>query len=260
MFAGGTVFDMETLPAPPWRTPRKTGRQPLSQDAIVGAGLRILDEEGLEALSMRRIAQELGTGPASLYAHVANKEELLELIFDQVAGEIEMPRPDAARWTEQLREACRAIYRVLAGHGDVARVALSNIPIGPNSLRVSEGLLAIMLAGGVPPQLAAWALDRLYLYVTADVYEGALYAVRQKASGQPVEEFMQAYFGQVRTYFNSLPPDQFPSITGNVDALMTGDGDQRFEFGLDMFIRGLEGHSGAFRDATKRDIPDSQRS
>ncbi|MBO3752366.1 TetR/AcrR family transcriptional regulator C-terminal domain-containing protein [Streptosporangiaceae bacterium NEAU-GS5] len=248
---------MDTMPAPPWRTPRKTGRQPLSQDMIVATGLRILDEEGLEALSMRRIAQELGTGPASLYAHVANKEELLELIFDQVSGEIDIPEPDPARWAEQLREACRSIYRVLTEHGDVARVPLSNIPTGPNSLKVSEGLLAIMLAGGVPPQIAAWGLDRVYLYVTADVYEGSLYTVKQRASGLPPEEFVADYFGQIRQYFSRLPPDRFPAITGNIDVLMGGDGDQRFEFGLDLLIRGLESYAS---EATNRDMPDSQRS
>ncbi|MEO3861158.1 TetR/AcrR family transcriptional regulator [Acrocarpospora sp. B8E8] len=232
------------VPTPPWRTPRKIARQQLSQDLIVRTGLRILDEEGLEALSMRRVAQELGTGPASLYAHVANKEELLELIFDEVVGEIEVPVADPARWRDQLKELCWHMYRVLGSHADVGRLALASIPVGPNAARVSEAFLSIMLAGGLPPQVATWGLDRLYLYVTADAYESSLFLAKQRASGLALDSWADQFFGQVRTYLSQLPADRFPSLTGNVDAMMRGDGDERFEFGLEMLLRGLD----SFRD------------
>src|SRR4051812_33822069 len=75
------------VPAPPWRKRRKVAppRQPLSQDLIIDTALRVLRAEGLDAVSMRRVAQELDTGPASLYAHESNKEELLELMLDRIA-------------------------------------------------------------------------------------------------------------------------------------------------------------------------------
>jgi len=77
-----------SLPTPPWeRAARKTkapARTPLTQEAIVAAALRILESEGYDALSMRRVAADLGTGAASLYAHVANKDELLKLCIDRV--------------------------------------------------------------------------------------------------------------------------------------------------------------------------------
>ncbi|GII54768.1 transcriptional regulator [Planotetraspora thailandica] len=231
---------MEAVPLPPWRTRKAPARQPLSQDQIVDVGLRILDAEGLEALSMRRIAQELGTGPASLYAHVANKEELLELLFERVMGEIEVPTADGERWLEQLDEVVWAMHRVLHTHADVARVPLANIPMGPNALRVCEGLLSIMLAGGLPPQVAAWAIDRLYLYVMSDAYEGSLYLAKQRASGKDVDTFLKEFFGPLRDYYLSLPPERFPAVTGNIDALMTGSGEERFAFGLELFLRGLK--------------------
>ncbi len=83
------------LPTPPGRRPRKaaTPRRPLTQEAIVETAIRVLDAEGLEAVTMRRVAQELGTGPASLYAHVSGKEELRELMLDRVAAEIKLPSP-----------------------------------------------------------------------------------------------------------------------------------------------------------------------
>ena len=97
------------LPAPPWqRYPpertRRRGREPITREAIVDAALRLLDRDGLDELSMRRLADELDTGPASLYWHVGSKDGLLELVFDRLIGEVELPAPEPARWQEQVKE------------------------------------------------------------------------------------------------------------------------------------------------------------
>jgi AcrR family transcriptional regulator len=229
------------IPTPPWRKPRKvaSSKQPLNQDLIVEVALRILDREGLDGLSMRRIADELDTGAASLYAHVSNKDELLEIMADQVAGEVELPEPDPQHWQEQLKDVCRQVARALAAHADIARVHLANVPTGPNAMRVSERMLAIMLAGNISPRVAGVALDRLFLYVTADAYEGSLYSVRQRASGKSPEQWTADYFGRLYDYYASLPPQQFPNTVKYLDELMSGDGDERFEFGLDLLVRGI---------------------
>jgi AcrR family transcriptional regulator len=230
------------LPLPPWRKPRKAApptKQPLSQDVIVDVALHILDREGLDGLSMRRIADDLDTGPASLYAHVSNKDELLELIVDRIAGEVELPKPDPRRWQEQIKDVCRQVFRVLTAHADIARVYLANIPTGPNALRISEGMLAILLAGKLSPRVASLGLDRLFLYVTADAYEGSLYSIKQRASGRSAEQYMGDHLGQIRDYYASLPPERFPNVVTHMDALMSGDGDERFEFGLDLLVRGI---------------------
>jgi AcrR family transcriptional regulator len=228
------------MPAPPWRTPRRTAAKPqLSQEVIVDTALRILDREGLDAVSMRRIAEELDTGAASLYAHVANKTELLELAFEQVLGEIKLPEPDPERWQKQVHEVARESLRVLANHADIARVSLASIPVGQNALRIAETMLAIMIGGGVPAQAAAWAVDRISLYINAEAYEGSLFANKLRDSGQAPENYLAGYFGQIADYYRSLPRDRFPHIVDNVELLMAGDGEERFEFGLDMLIRSL---------------------
>jgi AcrR family transcriptional regulator len=225
------------IPPPPWRRPKKTARQrrPLSQELIVDTAMRVLDAEGFDALSMRRVALDLRTGPASLYAHVANKDELLELMIDRIIGEMEMPAPDPARWQEQIVESAMAAHRVWAKHPGIARAALANIPVGPNSLRYSEALLAILRAGGVPDQQAGWFLDRVSLYVLADAFEESLHRER----GRRTEEDARSYFEQIRAYFESLPPDRFPVITSMVGALIGGGGDERLRFGLELMVRGL---------------------
>ncbi|GHJ50076.1 transcriptional regulator [Catellatospora sp. TT07R-123] len=229
------------IPAPPWRRSRSSsGRRPLSQDAIVDAALAVLDREGLEAVSMRRIAEELGTGAASLYAHVANKDELLDLAYDRIVGEIRLPEPpDPDRWQDQIRELARESYRVLSTHGEIAQVALANVPTGPNALRITDTMLGILISAGMPPQQAAWAVDRIGLYLTSDAYEGSLYRARQRAMGATEDEFIQQYFGQLGDYFRSLPAARFPFFTAHIDEMMSGGGDERFEFGLELLIGGL---------------------
>ena len=93
-------------PEPPWWTPRKapTPRRALSREAIVATALDVLRAEGMDAVSMRRVAADLGTGPASLYAHVTGKDELLDLLYDEVVGTIPLPVPDPARWQEQATQ------------------------------------------------------------------------------------------------------------------------------------------------------------
>ena len=105
------VSNLESLPIPPWSAARERpvgapAKTPLTREAIVEAALAVLDAEGLEGVSMRRVAQRLGTGPASLYQHVSNKDELLELVLDRVAGDIEIPEPGVGpdAWQAPLKD------------------------------------------------------------------------------------------------------------------------------------------------------------
>lgn len=230
------------MPAPPSRGARGVSapRAVLSRDLIVATGLRILDAEGLDALSMRRVAQELGTGPASLYAHVENKKELLDLIYDEVMAEIRVPEPEPGRWLEQLREMALDAFRVLSAHADIAKIGLADIPTGPNVLRIAEAQMAIMLAGGVPPKLAGLMVDRLGLYVCSDAYEGSLHLSGQRGGGgKELESFMEELFGQIEGFPRGLPAGRFPRLVARVDNLADVNGVERFEFGLDLILRGM---------------------
>ena len=229
------------IPTPPGRKPRKVApqRRPLSQDAMVDTALRVLDAEGLEAVTMRRVAQELGTGPASLYAHVSGKEELRELMLDRVAGEIRLPATaDPARWQEQLKELASEVRRVYTSHRDIAKVSIGLVPTGPNMLAVAEAQLALMRAGGVPPRIAALAVDTIGMYLDANAIEEAVYTA-DITPDQNVWEDFRTYIQQVRAYFGALPADRYPNIISMADELTNGSGDARFEFGLDIIVRGV---------------------
>ncbi|PPK66404.1 TetR/AcrR family transcriptional regulator [Actinokineospora auranticolor] len=220
---------------PPWWTPRKSGaRRSLSRETIVAAAVRILRAEGVDGVSMRRVAAELGTGPASLYAHVANKDELLELLFDEVVGEVPLPEPDPARWREQITRLWTDGHEALSRNGDIARVILGRVPMGPNAMRMSEFTLTLLRGAGIPDQAAAWAIDVVGMYVSASAIENAV-TVDLAREGRDPEQ----YYGMVCRFFASLPPEEFPATTSLGDALGRGSREERFAFGLDVILRGL---------------------
>lgn len=238
------------LPTPPWAPRRRAARAaeakaPLTREAIVAAALEILDAEGLAGVSMRRVADRLDTGPASLYQHIANKDDLLDQLLDHVIGEVELPEPDPDDWQGALKQFLRNARATLSAHRDVAYVTLGRIPTGPNALRSSERLLAIMRAGDVPEQVCAYAVDTLMLFVGAVAYEESIQAT---SMGATTEE-AHAYVRQVHDYFASLPVDRFPNLValaGHVTRWEAGE-DSRFEFGISVQVGGVAALAEAAR-------------
>jgi AcrR family transcriptional regulator len=225
-----------TLPPLPWesRSRKAPVRRTLSRAAIVDAAVKVLDQEGVAALSMRRVAQELGTGAASLYAHVANRDELEALVFDQISEEVPVPTVKPETWREDLHQLLRDTVDVLRRHPGAASLAMGRIPLGPNALARTEVMLALLKAGGVSDRMAGFAVDLLYLYVTATALEESIYLQR----GQ-TEESMREYFTQVAGYLRALPVGRFPHLVALVDPILEGGGDERFELGVEVLISGL---------------------
>jgi TetR/AcrR family tetracycline transcriptional repressor len=226
---------------PPWQQygKRERTRHPLSREAIVDAALKIIDEQGYSALSMRAVAQALGTGPASLYAHVANKEQLVDLVMDRVYGEFEVPEPGAAPWQEQLKAFARSGVRVMLSHRGLAAATLGGPPIGPNGLRMIEGGLALVRSAGLPEELIAYAGELLGQYMAVAALEQE--SVREQLGSVPPEQLAQM-MSEFGGYLESLPPDQFPNLTALVRSgafMAPGNEMDRFELGLDIIIRGL---------------------
>lgn len=233
------VGDGASVPTPPWRRPTPKAaapKRPVTRDLILSTALRLIAEDGLDALTMRRIADELGTGPATLYSHIANKDDLLELALDQVLGEVDLPADGAGPWPDILRDVAWSMWRVLISHGDLARASLGRTHTGPAILRISEALVSTMINGGVPDATALAARDRLLLYICADAYEASLYLAKLRAFGP---EAVEGFLNQVRTYLRSLSPDTFPYTVRHADGLVGGPCDDRFRTGLDFLIAGL---------------------
>ena len=209
----------------------RPAKPPLSREGVVDAGLSVLRRAGLDGVTMRAVAAELDTGPASLYVYVANREQLLDEMFDAVAAEVQLgPEPDAARWREQLAALLTRVRDAMDRHPGIARVPLANIPSGPGAMRIVDRMLAILRAGGVSDQSAAWFVDAVFLYVNAASLETSIYA----ESGQT-----EGIAATVRERFERLDAAQFPQIASMTEAMFSGDGDERFAFGLRLMIEGL---------------------
>jgi AcrR family transcriptional regulator len=234
-----TSYDGPPLPPGPRRQgrARQAERRPsrsLSRRAIVDAALEVLDAEGLDAVTMRRVADALGTGPASLYAHVADKDEMVAAVLDRVIAEVAIPDPiDPDRWQEQLKEMARSSLMTFRQHRDIARASLGNIPTGEGALPLMNAMVGILLAGGVSPRVASLSVDILALYFTATAYEESLESYPH--DGPDSDEFHE----ELKHFLGSLPADRFPHLVALAEPLTSGDRDHRFEFGLDLLVRGI---------------------
>ena len=210
-------------------------RQVLDQAQVVNAALALLDEVGLDELTMRRVAERLNVKAASLYRHVHNKEELLALLGDEISAEIPLPRADG-NWRDQLTEAAWNARRGLLAHRDAARVLASTPPAGPRRLRHIEAVLGILRAAGLKDRDAARAAYHLNNLVTEFVADEGRFAAYTAAAGSSRGEVLR----EMRRQFKSLPKDEYPSIVALANHLAEDAGDALFQFGLDMCLRGIE--------------------
>ncbi|MFZ0042232.1 MAG: TetR/AcrR family transcriptional regulator [Solirubrobacteraceae bacterium] len=140
---------------------------------IVDTGLEILRVDGLEAVTMRRVAYLLDTGPASLYVYIRNREELRLAMLDRVTESIELESPDPGRWREQVHLLVRQLLDALEDHPGIALVAATRPPSSERRPRIADALLGLLNAGGIDAQDAAWACDVLPMITTASVIAGS---------------------------------------------------------------------------------------
>jgi AcrR family transcriptional regulator len=218
-------------PEPPWRSaPRRRSvpRPRLSRDVVVDAALTVLESEGGEKLTMRRLADEIGVSASSLYGYVANKEELIQLVLDRLYAEVSFP-PPSGNWQEWLKEFARAMLDMYRRHPGVAVLTLGRVAVTPSMLSGMEEMLGELRSVGLPDQVAIFVGDLAGLYVGGYAYE-----LEVAPPGDP-ERFRDQFTGWLR----SLPPDQFPNLRSLAGTMTAGSAEARFEWGLDVIIRGL---------------------
>ncbi|GAA1033803.1 TetR family transcriptional regulator ActII [Amycolatopsis albidoflavus] len=208
---------------------------PITVEQVVDTALEIISAEGFEALSMRRVADALNTGPASLYAHVVNKTDLDELLIARLSSKIVLPKPDAANWREQIRDVCAQVRDLYLAYPGISGAAFAVAPTDLDTARLNEGMLAILLNGGVTAQAAAWGVDALLLYVAAYCLETSI--VRRR-----VEEKDAVWVvgrDEMQRRLASLPAEEFPYTASHAVELTAGEGHDRFDFAVSLMIDGL---------------------
>jgi AcrR family transcriptional regulator len=200
----------------------------IQRDQIIATALVLLDETGLEGLTMRALAQVLRVQAPSLYWHFPNKKALIDGMADAlVEGVARAPATDAP-WQEAIRTVGQELRQGLLAHRDGARVYAGTYVASDNTLRMGEAMTAPLLRAGASPQLAAWGSFSMMYYVLGFVME--------EQALEP-DEAIDAVDNQPSLL--AMTKDRFPSVFACAEALFHTDFEERFALGLDIFIAGL---------------------
>ncbi|HEX4252590.1 MAG TPA: TetR/AcrR family transcriptional regulator [Pseudonocardia sp.] len=205
----------------------RPAKAPLSRDGIVATGLDLLGEQGLPGLSLRKIAAALDTGPASLYAYVANLEELRALVLDKALGDVAHGVGQGREWRPRLKAILTSYVEVLLAKPGLAPLATTTIASGPNAMRLTESLLEALIGGGVDPAAAAWGVDLLLLQVTGIAAE------------QSARRSQGDVMGRVAKAYAEAPAHELPLVHALHKELFSGPGSSRFGWALDVLITGI---------------------
>jgi TetR/AcrR family tetracycline transcriptional repressor len=217
-------------------TPRAatTTKSDLSRAAIVGRALTVMDTDGPDAVTIRRIAQEFGVTPMALYWHVANKDELLAAMGDALLADVVTPQPIGS-WSAQLRAVVEALVAGMSPHPAAAELVLPRILVTEPGLRITEFTLALLEDAGFSPEQAA-DLARMGLQTAM-----MLVAQRPGAESQAAREERDALLAEKRAHIQNLPADRYPHVRAAAVTLTDcDDEDAYYGFGIDLYIEGAQ--------------------
>jgi AcrR family transcriptional regulator len=225
-----TMVGMETAPT---RSRRERPSKPaLSREGIVAAAVSLMQAEGLDKVTMRRLAAELDTGPASLYVYIRNTAELHAAVLDELLGSVGVaPDGTSSAWSDEVVQVLWSYTGILVDHPGLARSALVTRPSGPNYLALVERLLILLRSGGVPDPQSAWGVDILLLFATSIALEHG--TRRQEMAAGEDEEALAHALGQATA-------DTYPTIAALGRELVTGTPHARFGWHVRVMLAGME--------------------
>lgn len=211
----------------------RTAKPSLSMESIVTETIRIMRAEGLERATMRRVADALDTGQASLYVYVDSTVGLHSAVLEHLLGSLTVPVDGG--WRVPLRQVLRSYAEMLFENPGLARSALLQRPTGPNAVRLYERILSLLLAGGVEQDRAAWGVDLLLLHVTASAAEHSPAGGRSTKSRVAQSDGL----GALRGAFRDADAGEAPNVVRLADALVAGTPVSRMTWALDVLIDGI---------------------
>ena len=216
---------------------RRGERAGISRQEVIGAALAILRADGLDALSMRRVASELGVAPNALYSHVAGKAGLVDALLDAVLADVTIPR--RGDWRTRIERLLLDSRRVLLAHPDLVPLFLARPTNGPNALRLGEAMLEQCHRGGMAGEEATRALQVLLIYtIGATAFE--VPRVRDPAPEARRRRGVQAV--------EQLDRDEFPRTTAAADALASHPAEELLRLGIRWLLDGLAADAAGASD------------
>jgi AcrR family transcriptional regulator len=219
------------------RPPRsRSGTPTLSREQIVKAALELLDAEGIDGLSMRRLGAKLGSGATSIYWHVANKDDLLDLAIDAVMGEVRIPI-DVDDWRVAAATMARDLREVLLRHPWIASLFGVRLNVGPNSMALAESMITLLERAGFAQAEATYAASALSSHAIGAAITTAAWHTAVARSGMTEADLTRSVAA-----FQQQQRDAYPHLDGwqgpeplDIPALQRAT----FEYGLDRLLDGL---------------------
>ncbi len=207
-------------------------RPVIDRSNLLREAVALLDEAGLEGLTMRRLAERLGVQAPSLYNHVRDKDELVALIADALSAEIAVPAAGMP-WRHTIEQIAHGFRRVLLAHRDAALVFAMSPPAGPNRMRLIEHVLATVTEAGFAKEDACKAAYAMHTFVMGFALEEGLGSARDRDGLPAVAD---------RSYMSSLPAERFPTMCALNSEWCAFDSQKAFDFALGMLLDGFAVH------------------
>ena len=208
-----------------------TTRTPLSRERILESALAIADENGLDALSMRKLGQQLGFEAMSLYNHVANKDDLLDGMLDLVLAEMEPPPPNEG--LPGIRKAAISAHESLKRHPWAAGLLMAPASVRPGRLAFMDALLGALRDAGFSPE----TIYHAYHVIDAHIIGFSLWqSTHDFTLPDEITDDLQSFLDRM------LPQETYPDLHAHGMQHLAGtyDGTSAFEYGLDLLLAGLE--------------------
>lgn len=199
---------------------------PLNRSDVLVAALSLLDSEGLDGLTMRRLASSLHVQAGALYWHFADKQALLDAMAEQLFVELGEPVGDDQPWRERVAALARQVRATLLSHRDGARLLAGTYVAQPHTMRTGTAFIRAFLAAGLSSEQAGLTVFALLYYILGHTIEE-----------QARDELIAA--GQWQQRLEELDDENFPEVARAVRSLDTISADARFEHGLQLFLDGV---------------------
>ena len=223
---------------PWWSKSRVVRQRALNADRIIEAGMTLLDRDGLDGLSMRRLGAELGSGTTSVYWHVPNKDALLDLVVDRLmeeANAVTAHEPDST-WRDSLAASAMALRSVLERHAAAAALLASRAPVGPEGLRFMEGVIGALTNAGFGGRQRALAYAALTAYTIGQVVLEQRRAPTDRGPRSTSGNQLQ----RLGSLLRDVPRERFPGVFDSAADLAELTDEEAFEYGLERLLDGLE--------------------